>query len=202
MSYLKVSLCFLICVITESSAKPNIQSRILGGGNAGTTEIPYQVSLRTSDMLVGKVLNSVLPIVVGSSGHFCGGSIIATTRIVTSAHCVYNVEIVLLDLLNELLLVGPILGPILAPFLLSPFVAVVGSRLLSSGGTEISINSYKVHPGYDPNTFINDIAVIRLQRDMYYTSSIRPIPLPPVNSVFSEDSAATVSGWGRTQVCY
>ncbi|CAG2055933.1 unnamed protein product [Timema podura] len=47
------------------------ESRVVGGRNAAPGEFPYIVSLR-------RIL---------TNAHFCGGSIIKTTWVVTAAHC-------------------------------------------------------------------------------------------------------------------
>lgn len=53
---------------SSSSHQPNI--RIVGGENIAIEKVPYQISLREN------------------GEHFCGGSIVSQTQIITAAHCV------------------------------------------------------------------------------------------------------------------
>merc|ERR1711884_6387 len=59
------------------------------------------------------------------------------------------------------------------------------------------IQSKTVHESYNPATFQNDIALLRLDKPVIYKTHIIPVCLPPPMKKFI-GSRATVIGWGRT----
>ena len=103
--------------------------------------------------------------------HSCGGSIYNERIIVTAAHCLQNV---------------------------SPSVLKVraGSSFWNSGGILVSVAAFKNHEGYNPETMVNDIAVIRLNSSLKPSSTIKPIAL--ATSAPPSGAVASVSGWGTT----
>ncbi|XP_073812424.1 trypsin alpha-like [Musca autumnalis] len=107
-----------------------------------------------------------------SGSHSCGGSIYSHNTIVTAAHCLQNV---------------------------SPSILKVraGSSYWSSGGVLLSVESFLNHEGYNPETMVNDIAIIRLSSSLSMSSTIKPIELATTAPANGAD--ATVSGWGTTQ---
>lgn len=61
----------------------------------------------------------------------------------------------------------------------------------------------RMHPRYNPETLINDIALIFLQRRIIFNTEMQRILLPPrshANNRFV-GSLGTVIGWGRTSDC-
>lgn len=66
----------------------------------------------------------------------------------------------------------------------------------------IAVDSVAVS-AYDAHSFDNDIAVIRLVRDVQYSSFIRPICLPrsAADSGLWTGNNLTVAGWGHTDLC-
>lgn len=68
--YFKLDLIFIILVLLECSSSDN-DLRIVGGFGIDIQMAPYQISLQRRGQ------------------HFCGGSIINPTTIVTAAHCEY-----------------------------------------------------------------------------------------------------------------
>ncbi|CAG2069123.1 unnamed protein product [Timema podura] len=55
-----------------------------------------------------------------------------------------------------------------------------------------------IHPGWNPSTLVNDVALIHLTAPVAFNSNISPIRLPShsqLNNNFA-NSPATVSGWG------
>ncbi|XP_036669508.2 trypsin delta-like [Drosophila suzukii] len=104
-----------------------------------------------------------------SGSHSCGGSIYSEYIIVTAAHCLQSV---------------------------SPSVLQVraGSSYWNSGGVVSKVASFKNHEGYNANTMVNDIAIIRLSTALSFSSTIKAIGLASSNP--ANGAAASVSGWG------
>ena len=106
-----------------------------------------------------------------SGSHSCGGSIYSDRIIVTAAHCLQCVSTNVLRIR-------------------------AGSSYWSSGGVVIAVAAFRNHEGYNSNTMVNDIAVVRLASSLAMSSSIRTIGL--ASSAPANGAAAAVSGWGTT----
>ncbi|KAH8299471.1 hypothetical protein KR044_001660, partial [Drosophila immigrans] len=104
-----------------------------------------------------------------NGGHSCGGSIYSAHIIVTAAHCLQSVSA-------------------------SSLQVRAGSSYWSSGGVVSKVSSFRNHEGYNANTMVNDIAVIRLSSSLAFSGNIRAIGLASSNP--GNGAAASVSGWG------
>lgn len=68
----------------------------------------------------------------------------------------------------------------------------------------INVRVQSVHvPDYNPNTFANDIALVRLAEDVQFSGFIKPICLPrsAADSGLVAGNNVTVAGWGHTDLC-
>ncbi|XP_034248949.1 trypsin-like [Thrips palmi] len=137
--------------------------RIIGGFDAEPGQFPYQVSVRSK-------------LRTANWGHFCGGSILNDTTIITAAHCMHNVA-------------GTDIGDL---------YIVAGSNLLSSGGVQIFVKQKIVHPDYGPVYNDYDIALLILQKPLTLDDKyIKAVELQDVENLpAGYDCVAT--GWGTT----
>ncbi|XP_017038801.1 trypsin delta-like [Drosophila ficusphila] len=104
-----------------------------------------------------------------SGSHSCGGSIYSSNVIVTAAHCLQSVSASVLQIR-------------------------AGSTYWNSGGVTVQVSSFKNHEGYNANTMVNDIAIIKLASSLTFSSTIKAIGLASSNP--ANGAAASVSGWG------
>lgn len=89
----------------------------------------------------------------------CGGAILSASWIITAAHCLENI-------------------------LVSDVIVYAGSNHVWSGTQIKSASYFVVHPNYDPNTMVNDIALIKLISPLDVRSSnLGTICLPSVDSI-------------------
>lgn len=105
---------------------------------------------------------------------FCGGTLITDRHVLTAAHCVNQHKTS--DLLVRL-------GEY-------DFRAENETRF-----RDFRILEARPHIDFDPITYENDIAVIRLDRPTIFTSYIWPICIPPIQETW-EGSTGIVMGWG------
>ncbi|KAH8412213.1 hypothetical protein KR009_000507, partial [Drosophila setifemur] len=112
-------------------------------------------------------------VVILKYGQFiCGGSIYNAYFIITAAHCVNDVK--------------------------AEDISVrAGSSWSNQGGTLVTVFAMTHHGHYNTNAD-NDIAVLRLDKPLQFSETIKPIPLaeeaPTIGSV------AIISGWGISKV--
>jgi Ca2+-binding RTX toxin-like protein len=125
---------------------------IVNGTQSAPNARPYQVSLQSG------------------GGHYCGGSIIDSTTIVTAAHCMEGETVA------------------------GTTVRAGVTDATSPAGQDIGLSAITTHPRYDTEE-LADIAVLKLAEPLTFDSSVQPIPLATAAQV---DAATTgvVSGWG------
>jgi len=55
------------------------------------------------------------------------------------------------------------------------------------------------HPQYNPQTTLNDIAVIKLEKPIKFSDTVQPICLPATGEKVADGAQAVVAGWGLTK---
>jgi trypsin len=108
--------------------------------------------------------------VLDNGNIFCGASQLNATTLISAAHCFENHQVENLSIR-------------------------IGSLDWDTGGTVVPIRDVIINPGFNSNTYDNDIAIMHTTRPM---PGIRPIALPAVGSDPLPASDVRVSGWGRT----
>ncbi|GHE12956.1 S1 family serine peptidase [Streptomyces alanosinicus] len=108
---------------------------------------------------------------VGKS-HACGGFLIGAKRVVTSAHCIAGATASKIEV---------------------RWGGLEKGKLPHSSG----VSKVVVHPGWNANTFANDVGILQLSGSASETGTVRFAKL--ASSAPAPDTLATVTGWGRTQ---
>ena len=135
--------------------------KISNGRPAAVGQLPYQAAL-----VFAGYQNPAL-------GFFCGGSIIASTWILTAAHC-----------FQDNTLPGDV-------------EVYVGGIKLTSGGSLIPVKHLFPHPSFNRQSMENDVALLELAKS---TDGLTPVAL--VSSVAEETdilavhNTGAISGWG------
>lgn len=150
------------------SGQLELEPRIVNGFNITSMRgFEYQVSLRIRFLDQESFGN----------GHFCGGSLIDYDIVLTAAHCVHDGE----NYLNA-----------------SLFSVVMGNlnRTFKDNNTLV-LNISKIigHENYNPDTFENDIAWLRLSENVPSDhATIKPIELSTISPEIGK--SCQISGWG------
>jgi len=155
MVALKLIAVLFLVSLTQASDDDN---KIVGGHEAVPHSIPWQVSLRRRS----------------DNFHFCGGSVVGPTSVLTAAHCteIWDYE--------------------------TDVMVVVGEHSQHTDeGTEQRINVVKltVHESYgSPKQMENDIAMWDLETPIEMNEFVQPIALP--EPLQASEGLCSVSGWG------
>lgn len=160
----------VVWLVERTHAEPS-QPQIVGGSQANPHEFPWQVALTLSDHT------------------YCGGSLVASTWVVTAAHCVANgisglrVELGIHD------------------------ISVLSNN--DPWRQTFAIKRVIIHPQYGHTVIYGDydIALIELDSTITQTDAVRPIALASyLNTALYTPSTLTdtshwpiVSGWGATR---
>lgn len=140
-----------------AAASQGEDTRIVGGGLAAAGEAPYQVSMRIKK----------------HNFHFCGGSIINETWILTAAHCTTSFEA-------------------------DEIEVVTGTLSLTEGGDRYDVARIISHELYNPAIIRNDIALLQVSREIQFGENVQQIALSDRYVDGGEDMLLT--GWGMTSV--
>ncbi|KAL0266945.1 UNVERIFIED_CONTAM: hypothetical protein PYX00_009349 [Menopon gallinae] len=127
--------------------------RIVGGVDTDITQVPYQVALESN------------------GNHFCGGTLISDSVVLTAAHCM-----------------------IFSP---STLRVRAGSSRRGNGGVVAGVTSAKKHPKYNQYNLDYDVAIMRLSNRIPISEKSKPIL--PTSSEVTPDTNLKVSGWGMTR---
>nr|XP_034193628.1 trypsin beta-like [Osmia lignaria] len=134
-----------------------MDGRIVGGQTASISEAPYQVSLQMNGR------------------HFCGGSIIASSWVITAAHC--------------------------TAYPVNSLTIRSGSTNVNSGGSVHKVQQVIKHESYRTSRNgipINDIALLRIQGSFSFDNNRKAAALFQGNSASLNGKNALITGWGNT----
>ncbi|KAJ8976732.1 hypothetical protein NQ317_004283 [Molorchus minor] len=151
--------CILMLTFVTAGAPqgavPTLDGRIVGGRNASISDYPYQVSLQFYGY------------------HFCGGSIISSTWVLTAAHCTESID-------------------------MNSFTVRAGSSSVVSGGQVLNVLRILIHPQYDRLNIDYDISLVELASPID-NSDAHAISLPSPGSGPIAGATCTISGWGNIE---
>ena len=137
------------------SLKPAIVTKIVGGEPADDDTWGWAVSIRSKN------------------NHFCGGSLISDSLVLTAAHC-FTSRNSLIDL-----------------------TVTAGSRSLSTAKQQRFVSRVYTHQHYDIDTYENDIAVLNLTTPFTMNPSLSSICLPTSTMENqTNDTNVVAIGWG------
>ncbi|MBT2363836.1 serine protease [Streptomyces sp. ISL-10] len=143
-------------------------SVVVGGYEVRAQDSPWVVALSSRDRF-GPT----------RAGQFCGGVVVAPTKVMTAAHCLSNA----------------VLGKDVSA--VRDLRVISGrSKLDAGGGREIAVRSSRVSPAYEPNTNSADLALLTLAEALPQ-ASVLPVAKAG-EAVYETGTGATVYGWGDT----
>ncbi|KAL6263160.1 hypothetical protein P5V15_005962 [Pogonomyrmex californicus] len=137
-----------------------LTGRIVNGTKAVLGQFPHQVSLMRS----------------WTKRHFCGGSVISSTLVLTAGHCMF------------------LSGSMIEPWTILVVGGIVHLFDERSSRQERGVEKIRLHPKFDLDNLYNDIAVLQLSVPFNFIPELQSVPLPldaPVPHTICQ-----VSGWG------
>lgn len=158
----------------------SIDNKIYGGEDAGLLEFPWVVLMEYRRLAGGGLKSS------------CAGTLINQRYVLTAAHCVIG------RIQRE---VGPLNSVLLGEHDTRSSVDCAGN-VCAPEAQRVGVEETRVHELYKngaPNQ-VHDLALVRLERSVRYSDSVRPICLPSVVAPEMRRAGQqyTVVGWGRT----
>ncbi|XP_026325329.1 collagenase-like [Hyposmocoma kahamanoa] len=116
---------------------------------------------------------------INGKASVCGASLVTLTRLVTAAHCWKDSSYKAISMLV-------VLGS------LSIFIK-------EKSGQSVSTSDVVVHPNFDAQKILNDVAVIRLKNKVKITKTVQVVRLPTRNMLEKtfEEYRAYIAGFGR-----
>ncbi|GAB3455757.1 S1 family peptidase [Actinophytocola sediminis] len=151
-----VGVAATVSTASADETPADVQPMIIGGEETTIEENPFVVALTTPDGF-----------------QFCGGTIVAPTKVLTAAHCTEGTD--------------------------PAEIQVVAGRTALSGsdGTVAGVTDIWIHPDWDSAALSNDASVLTLDTSL----SQEPIALasPADSDLYTAGATSTVLGWGVTE---
>ncbi|XP_055609293.1 CLIP domain-containing serine protease B4-like [Uranotaenia lowii] len=177
----------LVCcanpVIEQSNELPatnecglDLGDRIVGGQQTDLDEFPWLALLKYRKPN-------------GVTGFHCGGSLINVRYVLTAAHCVQHGK-------------WDIIGVRLGEYDTSNQGPDCINDACADAPLDVGVDKVKVHEGYRTKDNVNDIALVRMDRNIPFGDYIHPICLPLTSTARTrniEGSRLTAAGWGKTE---
>ncbi|MEV5320733.1 trypsin-like serine protease [Streptomyces sp. NPDC052687] len=156
-------------------AGPTVDAMIIGGTTTTLTSAPWMAQLWYGDDRDTEDTSDDV-------GFFCGGAVVAPTKILTAAHCVAGY-----DWKNH--------GSVITGTAQLPSVDDQGNITDLHGGSRSGVRRQWHHPSYSPVTIDGDIAVLTLS----YAVGATPIRMTTSGDTasYAAGTSAKVYGWGR-----
>merc|ERR1719507_1320193 len=156
---------------TCNCAPVSSSDRIVGGKEVNPKyKLPYQVLVSPCNKQGGCFM--------------CGGTILNKRYVVTAAHCLYDGQ-------TQMTLKGG-----------AKFRVMVGEHDHCKAQSSFVLASVvHKHPNFDIDSASvdNDIAILKLSKDLTFSDKIKPACLPTNATKDYSGKASTVSGWGGTK---
>jgi secreted trypsin-like serine protease len=139
-----------------TAAADDVQPMIIGGEETTIEENPFVVALTTPDGF-----------------QFCGGTIVAPTKVLTAAHCTDGTA--------------------------AADIRVVAGRtaLSAGGGTTAAVTDVWIHPEWNSAALTSDASVLTL--DTALTEAPLPLASAADADLYAAGATSTVLGWGVTE---
>lgn len=138
----------------------DLTGRIVNGTKAVLKQFPHQVSLSRSY----------------NEKHFCGGSLISSSLVLTAGHCMY---------LN---------GRAIQPWTIAVTGGIVHLVNETPSRQQRRVLEIKIHPEFNLMTLQNDIAILKLSEPFELTPELHSVPLP--GNALVPNTVCQVAGWG------
>ncbi|WP_405602115.1 trypsin-like serine protease [Streptomyces sp. NBC_01410] len=151
---------------SETTSAPS--ARIIGGSTTTISAAPWMAQLHFADSL--------------GNGYFCGGVVVAPTKVATAAHCVKGIK-------------WYETGTVITGTDQLPTELSDGSWDFHGGVLRGAYRQWN-HPAYSAATIDNDVAVLTLTSPV----SVKPLPIMQNTdtALYTPGTDAKVYGWGRT----
>lgn len=158
-------------VQTPSQAADAIQPMIADASKVSVTDWPWQAALTVSTWQLN-----------GES--YCGGSVIDSHWILTSASCVVR------TVGGRSLTVAP-----------ANIQVRTSTEQFEWGGQVSKVRRIVKHPEFDPLTLDNDLALLELKSPVYVDDPIRLVTHETEEALACLGTAGTVTGWSNDTLC-
>ncbi|XP_015439901.1 PREDICTED: serine protease easter-like [Dufourea novaeangliae] len=169
-------------LVNEDVCGPSTTEKIIGGNKTGVFDYPWMVLI--------EAYNPRRDI----TEFICGGTLINKRYVLTAAHCVTSLP-------GGLRVTGVRIGEHDLSTAQDCEKDENGRDLVCTEGYQtFQLEGMHFHPEYSTKKLQNDIALMRLNRDVDYTpQNIRPICLPIGPAATMSKKKVTVTGWGTTE---